>query len=101
MNVPVFRLLETGNLKLETALTNFDPRRTTRAGLTSNARFVLSRTDHWPVLLNRLALHLNWHVAVFVRHLLLMRAQTPHLFHADVLANVHHIRRCGGFLLTK
>jgi len=35
---------ETGNLKHDTI--NNDPRRTTRAGLVPNARFV---TDNWPL----------------------------------------------------
>src|SRR6266567_1500133 len=44
-------------------------------------------TDNWPLLLNRLTLRLG-QLGLFVRHRLLVRSGTQHLFHADIFAGV-------------
>src|SRR5580704_11876150 len=73
----------------------------TRAGLMSNAGFVVFwplPTDHWPLFLNRLALHLRDNLGFLVRDRLLMRPRPQHFFHADVFADVRQIRSSRGFL---
>ena len=57
-----------------------------------------TRTDNQR-LLNCLAFHLR-NFRFFVRDGLLVRSRTKDLFHADVFADVHHIRGSRGFLRT-